>query len=402
MNCSSIVASVLPLACSGLAIAQSVMAPFNSYYRAVDLGQMPSVASYGGLAFAPGDHDTLLVSPYGSGEIRAVRLQRDGQGNIVGFTGSALRAAVGGNDGGLAVGAGGVLLFTWYGANRLGQVLPSSAQTNRETDLQPLGVNGSVGSCAFVPTGRTGAGKFKLTSVDSHEWYDVRLDLEANGTYAVQAVSAPIALLGGPEAIVYPPTTAVLLGAHVLVAEQELGLVSAYRTDGNGDPIPSSRQPVMAGLGSPGGGAVDPVRGDLLFAHADGRLVALRWGAACGSATTYGVASPGIVTPSLTGQGCAKLGDVITLVATAAPGSPGVLLVGGTQSALWFGNLRVWTSLDLLLQIAVGGSGRLDLPFAIPNVPNLGNSHIYWQTALIDLSTPTGLTGSAGLDLWIR
>jgi len=93
---------LLAAALSSASPAQSVQPPFNTAYQAVDLGRMPLVFNYGGLAFDPNDPDLLSVSAYGSGRIVSFRVVRDAQGFITGFGSGTVAATVGGNDGGLS------------------------------------------------------------------------------------------------------------------------------------------------------------------------------------------------------------------------------------------------------------------------------------------------------------
>lgn len=382
--------------------AQTVVPPFNAHYEAVDFGQMPGVPNYAGIAFAPGNPDVLLASAYQSGQVRAVPLVRDAGGRIVGFGASSAVATVGGNDGGLAFGPGNVLFFTWYGANRLGQILPGSTTASAVIDLQPLGIGTSVGSCAFVPAGRPGAGRFKLTTYSGSSWYDVSLSPTPGGTFAVTAVASPVVIQGGPEGILYPPANAPLLGNHVLVAEWNAG-IAAYQTDGNGDPIPATRQLVLSGLSGNAGGALDPVTGDMLFSGNGGRLAALRTGAVCGTIVGYGPASPGTsVTPTLVGNGCARLGQAVTFQVDGAPFALGVFALGYYPIAVQFSGLTVLQSMNVTLGHALDGAGRYVLPLAIPNLPSLGDQHLYFQAGYLDAGTASGFSATAGVDLWVR
>ncbi|MBZ0153640.1 MAG: hypothetical protein K8J09_19110 [Planctomycetes bacterium] len=399
MKTPSLLASLL---LAPVVAAQTVLPPFSSHYEAVDLGFMPGVHNYAGITFAPNDPNTLLVSAYQSGVIRAVPLQRDGLGRIAGFGTPSVVASVGGNDGGLAFGPGGVLFFTWYGANRLGQLEPGSTSADRTDDLYPLGVSGSVGAVNFVPSGRPGAGRCKLVSYGGSTWYDVTLAPDGQGTFAVSSLSSPIQLQGGPEGMLWPPPGSPLLGTGVLVAEWNAGLY-AYSTDQNGDPMPATRQLVMAGLSGNAGGAIDPVSGDFLFSGNGGRLCALRLGAVCGTMTSYGQASPGAgVVPTLTGSGCARLGQTISLRVDGNPNAFGVLAFGSFPVDVQFAGLRVLTNLELVLTSGLGGTGIAVMPLYIPVVPSLGDAHFYFQAAYLDATTPSGLAATAGLDLWIR
>jgi hypothetical protein len=395
-----------PILFAGLLLAataptQTVLPPFNDHYTVTDLGQMPGVFNYGGLAFLPGNPNVLLASPYQSGQIRAVPLVRAIDGTITGCGPSTQYATVGGNDGGLAFGPGNVLFFTWYGANRLGQILPGSSTASRVDNLGPLGVPSSVGSCAFVPAGRSGAGRFKLVSYSSSQWYDVTLAADGSGTFAIQSIQNTAHIQGGPEGILYPPTSAPLLGNQVLVAEWNAG-IAAYQTDSNGDPLPATRQPFLTGLSGNSGGAIDPLTGDFLFVGNGGRLALVEATASCGPMLAYGTASPGSTfTPVLSAAGCARLGQHLTLRVDGAPNAIGVLALGHADIDFDWNGLRLLTTLDVMLTHALDATGRFTAPWDLLD-PQLGNTHVYLQAGYLDIGTPSGLCASAGLDIWIR
>ena len=114
--------------------AQTVAAPFDATYSTIVL-TAPGIVSYGGTAFLPTDPDTLLVAPWPSTTIYAVPLLRDALGRIQSAGQATVAATGGGTDGGLAFGPTGVLFCTWFGPNRVSQILPGSAVTNRVDDL---------------------------------------------------------------------------------------------------------------------------------------------------------------------------------------------------------------------------------------------------------------------------
>lgn len=382
--------------------AQSVLPPFNTYYQAVDLGSMPSVHDYGGICFDPSDPNTLLVSAYGSGRIAAVQLVRDAAGRITGFGTTTTRATVGGNDGGLAVGPGNVLLFTWYGANRLGQVRPGSSVADRVDDLHPLGVATSVGTCAIVPSGRAGAGRCKLASYADSLWYDVTLTPDGHGTFAPTLSGSPVPIQGGPEGILYPPASSPLLGDRVLVCEWNAG-ITAYQTDANGDPLPSTRQLVLTGLGANGGGALDPITGDFLFTGGNGRLVAMRLGATCGTIGAYGQATPGATrTPTLTAVGCARLGQTFTMTVVGEPHAFGAFAMGTWPTNFQLAGVHVLTNMTVSISHQLDAQGRLVVPFAVPPTAAFGDLRLYFQAGYLSPGSATGFAATAGLEVWIR
>lgn len=396
----------LPLLCLAAfalpAAAQAVLPPFNSTFQFANLGNVPGLSSYGGTAFSPTNPNVLLVAPYPTTTIVSIPLTRNTQGFITGFGAATTVATVGGTDGGLAVGPNGVLFATWYGPNRLSQIRAGSTSTDRVDDLGPLGVGGSVGTCAFVPAGLPGAGRFKVCSWSGSTVYDLPLTPDGNGTFTPGTASAGVVVPGGPEGMVYLPTTMPLIGGKLLLAEWGPGILSIYDIDANGDPIPATRTALAGGAPGFGGGALDPVTGDVVFLGGAGELFILRNGAACGTYTNYGPASPGALgTPSISGAGCARIGQNITISTTGPQNGLGII-AAGWQTQINYLNLTVLQSLSVTVVSVLSPTGQGTLPLTIPVDPALGNSHLYLQAAYFDASTSSGLIASAGLDLLIR
>ena len=248
--------------------AQTIDPSFASVYACHDLGSIAGiVGGYRGLTFL--DPGTLLVSDV-FGSIRAVPVTRSASGRVTGFGAPTPFATATDPDGGLAFGPGGVLFYTAGPQNGLGQIAPGSATTDRFIDLDFLtgtDVAGRVGSLAFVPDGRPGAGNFRVVSYESGGLY--RLDLTPDGsTFAIDGGAAFIRTLeGGPRGMAYVPLGAPLFGSpSLLISEFDAGRVSAYETDENGDPILATRRTLLSGItGGNAGAAVDPVTGDFLF-----------------------------------------------------------------------------------------------------------------------------------------
>jgi hypothetical protein len=383
--------------------AQSVLPPFNAAWTFFDLGAT-GANDYFGTAFVPGAPNTLLVGTYGSGRIDALPLTRDVAGRIVGF--GALTAVTtlgsGAPDGGLAFGPGNVLFFTEYPANRLGQLLPNSTTVNRTDDLTPLGVPGSVGACTFVPAGLPGAGRFKIGSWSGGTVHDVALTPDGNGTFA-PTVGAGVPVASGPEGMVYALANAPLLGGQLLIAEWSTGELAAYQVDGIGNPLPATRQTVVNALSGPGGGAVDPLTGDIVFSDDRGHLLLLRATVVCGTWTQYGPASPGAGgTPTLLGLGCPRIGNTVTLAAHHVPNAVGVLALGELAINAPFGNVTVLQSLDVSVVHVLDGSGNWSLPLALPAFGGVGNRSWFFQVAYLDNTTSSGFAASAGLDMFVR
>lgn len=384
-------------------LAQAVVAPFATSYQVINFGPIPNIGSYGGTAFVAANPSVLLVAPYGHTNVYAVPVTRDAQNHVNGFAAPIPVAAVGGCDGGLAFGSTGVLFATWYGPNRLSQIKPGSSSTDRFDDLGPLGVTSSVGACTFVPAGLPGAGRFKVCGWGGSDFHDLPLTPDGAGTFAPGTVNSSLQLTGGIEGLVYVPAGAPVLGGMLLTCEWGSGIISAYQLDAIGDPLPATRQVVVAGAYYPGGGAVDPVTGDIAFLDAHGSLVVLRTGTPCGPQTGYGIASPGALgTPAISGTGCANLGQAFTLHLSGPQNGIGLLAYGITKIDVPFLNLTILQTVDSTLLSILSPLGTQSIPVGIPNTPSLGNAHLYMQTAYLDASTASGLSASAGLDVWIR
>jgi hypothetical protein len=386
------------------ASAQAVAPPFNSTWHIVNLGPVSGVSSYGGTAIAAANPNTLLVSPWPSTAILAVPLVRNGSGQIIG-TGTATPViTVGGTDGGLAFGPGGVLFNTWFGANNLNQTKPGSVATDRVDGLFALGLNATVGTCTFVPAGMPGAGRLKVCSWTPALFHDVPLTPDGTGTYAPGTLGPAITLSNDVEGMVYAPPSAPAFGGQLLVCEWGAGNIVAYQIDANGDPLPATRQLVVGGASYPGGGTRDPITGDFVFLANPGTLLVLRQGASpCGTFTNYGPASPGALgTPTIGGTGCARLGQTIGINLGGYPNALGLLAAGAWQANFPWENLTVLQSAEVTLVIALGPTGSTSVPVSIPFNLQLGWAHLYLQTALLDPSTQSGLSASNGLDLLIR
>jgi hypothetical protein len=384
------------------ASAQSVLPPFDTTYQILNLGPIPNVGNYGGTAFLPSNPNVLLVAPYLGGGVRSVPLVRSPQGAITGFGASSPYATLGGTDGGLCFGPTGVLFATWYGANALSQLKTGSVTADRVDNLGPLGVNFSVGTCAFVPAGFRGAGRFKVVAWNASTIQDLPLTPDGAGTFNPGIAGPAIQLAGGPEGMAYVPQSAPLIGGKLLIAEWGVGTLAAYDLDANGDPLPATRAVVAGGATGFGGGAVDPVTGDIVFLSGAGGLLILRNSPACGTYTLYGPASPGALgTPSISGTGCARIGQTITIGSTGPAFGIGILATG-FQTNVPYLNLTVLQSTSVTVVSVLNAAGQGSLPLLVPLDPTLGNSHVYFQAAYLDASTSSGLIASPGLDILLR
>src|SRR4051794_13341094 len=249
--------------------------PFSDYYSCIELGSVPGVITpYGGLTFKYDDPNTILIgggaNDY-SGRIYQIRVTRDANMHIIGFSGTArlypsATSQIGQyNDGGVAFGPQNVLFVTRYPGNKLEQSKPGSATVNKVIDLGPLGVTSSVGSLAVVPRTFSTAGTIKLVSFPSGDWYDVALGPDGNGTFNITRTTLRTNV-GDAEGIAFVPPGAPGFPANsALIAKYNSNRIIAVPLDAQGDPIIAAQQVFMSGLTGPEGIAIDPMTGDFLL-----------------------------------------------------------------------------------------------------------------------------------------
>jgi hypothetical protein len=293
--------------------AQVIEAPFSASYTFTDLGSVPSLPPlYGGLNFRAGDLNTLIIGGNANedtGELYSIGVTRGLGGHITGFTGTATFFADGAfNDGGLTYGPGGVLFYTRWPVNEVGQhkpgSLPGAVTTDKIVDLDPLGVSSSTGALNFVPAGFGGAGQMKLVSWDTGDFYTIDFAPDGGGTFDLTAATLETTLPGGPEGFVYiaagNPQFAV---NSLLVSEFTDGMVAVYDLDGDGNPIVATRRTFMSDLEGAEGALIDPVTGDFLFSTFGGgdRIIVVQ-----GFAPPAAVPEPGSIA-LLVGGGFAGL-----------------------------------------------------------------------------------------------
>ena len=268
-----------------LAGAQVIQAPYDAVYTLTNLGSVPALpTNYGGLTFLPGDPNTIIIGGTANqvgGAIYRIGVVRNAQNHITGFSGSATQFSEGQyNDGGVVFGPGGVLFYTRFPTNEVGEVKPGSVITDKVVNLTALGVGDSVGALNFVPGGFPGAGQLKIVSYDTDEWYTAAFAPDGSGTYNITSAVKNTTIQGGPEGFVYVPTGSPVFpsGANMLVSEYGNDVVSIYHVDASGNPIPATRTVFISGLTGAEGAAIDPVTGDFLFSTFGGanQVIAVR------------------------------------------------------------------------------------------------------------------------------
>jgi len=265
--CALFVLGWCPDLCAGATIAPA----YSGDYTITDLGPVGNIPDpYGGLNIVAGDTSTLLLggsANTSSGLFYTVPLIRGTGGHITGFGSESVLGTAGAyNDGGLDYGPGGVLFYTRYPVNQVGEIKPGSTADDKIVDLAPLGIASSTGALSFVPNGFGGAGHLKISSWQGGQWYDVTFASDGLGTYDLTGATYVDTFPGGPEGFIYVPHGSPLFpGDNLLMAEYSAGTVGAYQVDSNGDPILASRQDFILGLTGAEGAFIDPITGDFLF-----------------------------------------------------------------------------------------------------------------------------------------
>jgi len=259
-------------AATGAVSAQVVDPYYACAYQFADIGTPPGVpGSLGGLVFKAGDPDTIIIggsANTSSGALYEVPVIRDANTQrVIAFgASSSLFAPAPNIDGGLFFGPGGVIFYSRYSQNRVGQIRPGETTTAKEVDLNALGFTSSIGAIMVVPNGFAGAGRLKVLPYNSGQWHDTTISPDANGTFDIGTPQTAIILGGGPEGIVYVEAGASLFPYEsILVSEYSTGRIVSYETDANGDPVVDSKRVFISGLSGAEGGTRDPVTGDFLF-----------------------------------------------------------------------------------------------------------------------------------------
>jgi hypothetical protein len=253
---------------AGSPAASATLAPaFTGSYAIADFGTPAGIpANLGGIAFL--DNNTLLIggaANQAGGAIYSIGVNRDGTTQqITGFSGPAsFYASAPYIDGGLAFGPGGVLFYTAYPVNQIGQIKPGSVAPDR-VDTLP-GAYNSVGTLNFVPTDQPGAGNLVLGSYNLSTWGLVNLVSDGSGTFTPTVGPVVRTIPGGPEGIVWVPTGSPLFSTNTaLVAQYGLGKVQAFAVDADGLPIGPGTD-FVTGLSGAEGAVIDPVTGSFLF-----------------------------------------------------------------------------------------------------------------------------------------
>ena len=269
--------------------AQVIQPPYDTVYTLTDLGPIANLPTpYGGLDFLSGNPNAIVIggaANTASGQLFTVNLIRDAQNHVIGFNGGATLFSDGAfNDGGVVFGPGGVLFYTRFPTNEVGEIKPGSTITDKIVDLTALGILGpmstaslkrlhapagaasSVGALNFVPSGFPGAGQLKIVSYDTANWYTAAYSSDGSGTYNITSAVLNTTIQGGPEGFIYvPPGSPVFPANSMLVSEYDNDVVTTYQFNASANPNPGSRAIFISGLTGAEGAVIDPISGDFLF-----------------------------------------------------------------------------------------------------------------------------------------
>ncbi|MCY0986592.1 hypothetical protein OV203_05645 [Nannocystis sp. ILAH1] len=255
-----------------------VLAPeFAEFYKTYELGQVPGIPTdsrLGGCAISSEDPDVLLVagdSETATGKVWAIEVVRGNCDHIVNFKGVAqLVADTPYVDANLALVESGLMFYTAWPINQIGQLLPGQMAPAVATDMAALGVENSVSGLGFVPPGFLDPGGMRTITWPGGKWY--HLDRTANGdTFTLANAQQTAALPFGPGGFAYVPKGSPGFEVdHLIVSEWSAGTVGVYQVDDLGDPLPESRKDFYLDFPSPWGAYFEPLTGDFMF---------LTWGA---------------------------------------------------------------------------------------------------------------------------
>jgi hypothetical protein len=390
-------------------LAQTVQPPFDTLYTITNIGAIPGLPStWGGIVFDRDDPNVLLCSRWntvGQQNLFAIRVVRDAQGHVTGFTGTVTpRASADRIDAGLCYHPSGVLFYSRYASSfttanhEIGQFRPGSVAPDR---VDPAIAPASIGGLQIVPDGLPGAGRLKTVRWSGGGWSDATLVPDANGTFDVLGETITATLPGGPDGFTYVPRMAPLFtNADVLVAEFNASVLAAYSVDAQGDPIVGTRQPFVTGLSSAFALTVDPVTQDILHAGWSGTEVRVirGFGLPCGQCSNYGagLAGTGGLTPKLTSLGCALAGETTGIhVGDGLPNGIGVIAVGFTQQAIPLLGGTLLNEASVLLTSLLDAAGRSTWTLQLP--PGVGGALLHFQAGYLDPAAAQGFSMSDGV-----
>jgi len=269
----------LLLAVAHQASGQILGSEFQGLYSVRDLGIPASVPYFGGsILFKAGDPATLLVggsTDGGDSEIYQLKVQRDAQGHLTGFSGGPTLFAhapgnpaamdVSGLHAGLDYGPNGVLFYATFDGS-IAQIKPGDNGPSRFIRNEELGIDGRVSGLVFVPPDFPGVGRLKLTG---YNWWDTTLGSTSSGAYDILKPGVTVDLSDATGLVYVKAGLPGFTKDSVLATFDQDGVVIAYEVDDNGDPILTSARTFLSDFWPALGAIRDPLTGDLVFSNSD-------------------------------------------------------------------------------------------------------------------------------------
>jgi hypothetical protein len=407
----SLLLACLPV---GLTAQIQVAPPYNTRYTATSLGTVPGVPTpYGGLTIQAQDPNFLLLggtANSSTGALYRIRVVRDGQNHITGFSGTATRYADAAyNDGGVAYGPNNVLFLARWPVNEVGQTKFGSVITDRIIPLAPA-VGASPGALTFVPPGFANAGHLKICGYSGGGFYDATVSPDGNGTFNINNITFAVSVGGGPEGITYIPPASPLFADYqsMLLCDYSAGRIAAFDVDGTASPVVATRRDFITGLSGAEGATIDPATGDFMFSTFGGGnqvVIVTGFGQPCASFVNYGtgLAGTGGRIPTIGGSGCAARNLAIAInIGNGLSGGGGILALGSQQANIPLLGGTLLLVPQLYITHTLSSSGSISLPTQIPDDGNLVGVNFYTQSFYVDLAAPQLLSMTNGLTSQIR
>jgi hypothetical protein len=226
---------------------------------------VPSTNSFGGMCFdAAGSTMYLGIhANTAAGQIVSYAVQRDQAQKITGFVGPSGAVAAPNIDGGLAFGPGGVLCWTAYPLNTLGQWDPVSGST---VSIPLPATVASVGGLCFPPPGSPIAGSILVSSYDQGSIRAYPLVPIGNGFHNIGTESVYAVTTTGNEGMAFG--LAGPYAGDLFFANYDTGALRIVRVDPTtGLALGGWANPTLVTLvsyiGNLQGVAFDPVTADL-------------------------------------------------------------------------------------------------------------------------------------------
>ena len=252
---------------------EAPLAPdYAQYYQAFLLGTVPGMPTdghLGGCTISATDPNTLLLvgnSETPTGSLWSIGVVRDNCGHIVAWNGTAKKIADAPYmDANLPYTDQGVLLYSEWPVNKLGQLLPGASTPSLETDLSLFGMTDSPGGLAFVPSYLAAAGQLRAAGWPAGSFFHLGYSVQANQLLTITGANQVTTLTEGGGFAYVPPGSAGFSKPSLIMAEWSGHAVVTYEVDANGDPSPTTRKPFFTAFPAPWGAYFEPVTGDYLF-----------------------------------------------------------------------------------------------------------------------------------------